>query len=198
MKYPKLFEELIEELKRLPGVGARSAERMAYELLEMDVDKIEKMASTFVKSRMGLKKCSICGIMCENDVCEICQNSLRNGEILCVVASSKDAYAIEKSEEYQGLYHILDGVLSAVNGVGPSDLNIDSLLKRCQLGEIKEIIIATNPNIEGETTALYLAKLLEKFKVVTSRLAYGLSVGGNLDYTDQFTLSKAIQGRRRI
>ena len=198
MKYPLPFEELIESLKKLPGIGLKSAERLAYQILEMDEDEIETFASSLVNAKKSLHRCSVCGQITDEDKCEVCNDLSRDRNTICVVQNPKDAFAIEKAKDYKGLYHVLYGVISAINGVGPSDLNLESLLKRIDDEEIKEVIIATNPTTEGETTALYIAKLLESKDVIVTRIAYGVPMGANLDYTDEFTILKALEGRRKI
>lgn len=198
MKYPVSFEKLVESLARLPGIGTKSAERMAYQIIDMDMKDIQEFASSLVDSKTKIHHCKICGQITENDLCDVCLDSSRDESIICVVQTPKDAFALERAKEYKGKYHILHGVISVTNGTGPSDINISSLIERITNGKVKEIIIATNPNIEGETTAHYIAKILEKYDVVVTRLAYGLPVGGNLDYTDEFTLLKAIEGRKKI
>ncbi len=198
MKYPVSFEKLVESLARLPGIGTKSAERMAYQIIDMDMKDIQEFASSLIDSKTKIHHCKICGQITENDLCDVCLDSSRDESIICVVQTPKDAFALERAKEYKGKYHILHGVISVTNGTGPSDINISSLIERITNGKVKEIIIATNPNIEGETTAHYIAKILEKYDVVATRLAYGLPVGGNLDYTDEFTLLKAIEGRKKI
>lgn len=198
MKLPHSFEELIESLKKLPGVGTKSAERMAYQILNFTEEEVEDFASALISSKKNINRCKICGQITDNEVCDTCLDENRDQSLICVVQNPKDAFALEKAKEFKGTYHILYGVLSAVNGIGPSDLNIESLVKRVEEGNVKEVIIATNPNVEGETTALFLAELLTKYDVAVTRLAYGLPVGGNLDYADEFTLLKAIEGRRKI
>ncbi|MFA6935848.1 MAG: recombination mediator RecR [Bacilli bacterium] len=198
MKYPVSFEKLVESLARLPGIGTKSAERMAYQIIDMDMKDIQEFASSLIDSKTKIHHCKICGQITENDLCDVCLDSSRDESIICVVQTPKDAFALERAKEYKGKYHILHGVISVTNGTGPSDINISSLIERITNGKVKEIIIATNPNIEGETTAHYIAKILEKYDVVVTRLAYGLPVGGNLDYTDEFTLLKAIEGRKKI
>lgn len=198
MKYPKSFEALVESLKKLPGVGLKSAERMAYEILEMDVEDVQQFVDSLVNAKKNLKECEVCGLISETHKCEICTDSNRDQSVICVVQSSKDAYALERAKEYNGLYHVLNGVISVTNGTGPNDINLAALLKRLDSKNLKEVIIATNPNVEGETTALYISKILEKKNLTITRLAYGLPVGGNLDYADDYTLLKALQGRRKI
>ena len=198
MKYPQTFENLINGLKKLPGVGSKSAERMAYQILNMDDEDISKLATSLLDSKEKLTRCKKCGCMSEGDECEICKDATRDTKTLCIVQSTKDVYALEKVKNYNGVYHVLNGVISASMGITPSDLNLNELVNKIEKEEIKEVILATNPNIEGETTALYIAKLLENKNVEVTRLAYGLPVGASLDYADEYTLIKSLQGRRKI
>lgn len=198
MKEMKTLNSLIEHLKNLPSVGAKSAERMAYALLEMDESELSGFAETLMALKKKIHQCPVCGLYTENDLCEICSEPSRNKEILIVVSYQKDVIAFEKLQTFNGIYHVLGGVISATSGIGYDELNIDNLLKRLKTSDIKEIIIATNPTIEGETTALFLAKLMEPFKLKVTRLAYGLPMGGHLDYADALTLSKALDGRTKI
>ncbi len=198
MKYPQTFENLINGLKKLPGVGSKSAERMAYQILNMDDEDITKLATSLLDSKEKLTRCKKCGCMSEGDECEICKDNTRDTKTLCVVQSTKDVYALEKVKNYNGVYHVLNGVISPSLGVTPNDLNLNKLVDRIINDEIKEVILATNPNIEGETTALYIAKLLENKNVEVTRLAYGLPVGASLDYADEYTLIKSLQGRRKL
>lgn len=199
MRYPESFTKLVDHLKKLPGVGKKSAERMAYQIIDMEEDFLKGFAESLIEAKNRLGKCKICGCMCEDELCEICKDESRDKSVICVVQTSKDVYALEKAKDYQGVYHVLNGVISAVNGVSPSDINLYSLIDRVNNGEVNEVIVATNPNIEGESTAQFIAKLLATNpNVQVTRLAYGLPVGGNLDYADEFTLLKAIQGRRKI
>ena len=198
MKYPQTFENLINGLKKLPGVGSKSAERMAYQILNMDDDDIKTLANSLVDSKSKLTRCVKCGCMSEGELCEICKDESRDTHTLCIVQNTKDVYAIEKAKNFNGVYHVLNGVISPSLGVTPNDLNLPELISRIERDEIKEVILATNPNIEGETTALYIAKLLEGKNIEVTRLAYGLPVGASLDYADEFTLIKAMQGRRKL
>lgn len=193
MNYPKEFENLIDSFRRLPGVGYKSAERMAYQYLEMQEEYREKFIES-MKDISKLKKCEICHNLSSSDKCEICSDLNRDGSIICVVQSIKDVYAIEKSNSYKGMYHVLDGVISVKSGKLPEDLNIDSLLNR--LDGVKEVVIATNPNLDGETTALFIAKLLENKNIKVTRLAYGLPMGGNLEYSDDVTIMKSFENRK--
>ena len=194
----KALVRLQESLAKLPSVGKKSAERMAYAMLEMDDEDLKEFSDAIKKLKEKIHFCPICGNITEDEECEICQDENRDKTTLMVVSSPKDIAAFENAEGYRGLYHVLGGTISLSKGKGIEDLNIPSLLKRVDAGEIKEIIIATNPTVDGETTALYLAKLLENKNVNVTRLAYGLPMGGNLDYADALTLAKAIEGRRKI
>lgn len=198
MKELKSLEKLIDSLAKLPSVGRKSAERMAYALLDMPEEDIKEFSDSLLGIKIHIKKCPVCGIYTEDDICEICKDSSRIDESLLVVSSTKDVVAFEKMGKYRGKYHVLGGVLSAAQGVSVDNLNIDSLIKRIERENIKEVILATNPTIEGETTALYIAKLLEDKSIVVSRLAYGLPMGGHLDYADSLTLNRALEGRRKV
>lgn len=198
MKELKSITKLTDSFARLPGVGHKSAEKMAYSVLDMSDEDIMVFADALTNVKKTIHKCPICGSLTEDDICEICKDDTRDKQSIIVVSYPKDVVAFEKLNTYKGKYHVLGGALSAVNGVGIEDLNIDSLFKRIKDDEVKEIIIATNPTLEGETTALYLAKLLEKFDVNVTRLAYGLPMGGHLEYADSLTLSKALEGRKKI
>lgn len=195
--YPKKFETLIEAYRRLPGVGLKTAERYAFQTLEWDEETIDMFIQAMMDVKTGLKQCEVCGNLAENDECDICKDYTRNKHIICVVQSAKDVIAMEKTKEYAGVYHVLNGVISTSKGILPDDINIDSLLERIN-DETSEIIIATNPTVEGETTALYLSKLLDKYKVTVTRIAHGLPMGGHLDYADELTLIKAIEGRKKM
>ena len=198
MKTLKSLERLQESLAKLPSVGKRSAERMAFAMLEMDDEDLNEFADAIKELKEKIHFCKICGCITEDDVCEICADKERDRSTLMVVSSPKDVFAFENTEGYNGLYHVLGGTISLSKGVGVEDLNVDTLVSRVDEGEIKEIIIATNPTVDGETTALYLAKLLKDKPVNVTRLAYGLPMGGHLDYADALTLAKAIEGRRKI
>ncbi len=194
----KSFKRVVDSFKRLPSVGLKSAERMAYSLLSMGNEDVEEFASALLELKNKIHPCPICGIYCEDEICEICSDESRDQTTIVVVSYEKDVAAFERSEKSRFIYHVLNGVLSAVNGVGINDLRIDSLLSRIEEGKITEVILATNPTLEGETTALFLAKLLEKYDVKVTRLAYGLPMGGHLDYTDTLTIEKALEGRTKL
>jgi len=194
----KSVERLTEAFRKLPGVGHKSAEKMAYSVLEMSDENVREFSDALLNLKASVHKCPHCGIYTEHDLCEICADNSRDKCKVIVVSYPKDVFGFEKLGTYDGMYHVLGGVLSAVNGVGVDDLNIASLIQRIKDDDIKEIILATNPTVEGETTALYLAKLLEKSNVKISRLAYGLPMGGHLEYADSLTLAKALEGRKEI
>lgn len=198
MKELKSVTKLIESFSRLPGVGHKSAEKMAYSVLEMSDEDVEMFSEALVELKRNVHHCPICGAYTEDDVCEICNDENRDKTKIIVVSYPKDVASFERLGVYNGRYHVLGGVLSAVNGVGINDLNIDGLEKRIKEDNVQEIIIATNPTTEGETTALYLARILEKDNVNVTRLAYGLPMGGHLEYADSLTLSKALEGRKKI
>ena len=190
--YPKSLQNLIDAFKSLPGVGAKTAERYALCILDQSVEDVEDFASSLLKVKNNIKTCSICGNITEGNICDICANENRKKEYICVVQHPKDIFAIEKTG-YSGYYHVLNGAISTTKGILPDDINIKSLYDR--LEGVNEVIIATNPTLDGETTALYLSKTLKERKVEVTRLAHGLPMGANLDYADELTLIKAMEGR---
>lgn len=194
--YPKTLQILIDELKKLPGVGLKTAERYAFSLLEQNQEEVFRMAQSMVDAKSKLHACSRCGNIAENDLCDICLDPKRNQALICVVQDSKDVLAIEKTQHYTGLYHVLHGVISSAKGIMPDDINIESLMKRLQTHQ--EIILAINPTIEGEMTSLYLAKRLESKDVSVTRLAHGLPMGSHMDYADELTLIHALDGRKKV
>jgi len=198
MKDLKSLNRLLDSFAKLPSVGKKSAERMALAVLEMDEEEVREFAEALTTMKDTIHKCPICGLYTEEEKCEICTDVERDDKTLIVVSSFRDVYAFEKLHSFKGRYHVLGGVLSAVSGVGIDDLNIDSLFKRVEENHINEVILATNPTIEGETTALFLAKMLEGKNVEVTRLAYGLPMGGHVDYADSLTLNKALEGRRKV
>ncbi|MCH5172317.1 MAG: recombination protein RecR [Erysipelotrichales bacterium] len=198
MEKLKSFDKLVEQFKKLPSVGTKSAERMAYSILNWNEEDIKEFANALQDVKNKIHKCPVCGIFTEHEKCEVCSSSSRDTTKLMVVCNQKDALAFENAEAFDGLYHVLGGVLSIQNGVSYEDLAIDSLLERVQNDNIKEIILATEPTIDGETTAQFIAKLLEKYNVSISRLGYGLPMGGHLDYADALTLSKSLEGRTKL
>lgn len=195
--YPKKFENLVENFRKLPGVGLKTAERYAFEAIDWDEEKLQDFIDSMIDIKDGIKVCEVCGNLSERDKCLVCGDIDRNHDVICVVQSPKDVVAMEKTREYTGVYHVLNGVISTSKGIMPEDINIDSLLARIH-DHTQEVIIATNPTVEGETTALYLSKLLEKYNVTVTRIAHGLPMGGHLDYADELTLIKAIEGRKKM
>ena len=195
--YPKSLENLIQCFKTLPGVGAKTAERYAFSILDSTEEEAEFFMKSILDVKSKIKHCSCCGNISEEELCEICADPNRDKSMICVVQESKDILAMEKMKEYTGVYHVMNGALSSTKGIMPEDLNIDNLLKRID-ENIKEVILATNPTMEGETTALYLDKLLKSKDVYVTRIAHGLPMGGHLDYADELTLVKAFEGRKKI
>ena len=198
MEKLKALVRLEESLAKLPGVGKRSAERMAYSLLGMDEEDLNEFSDALKNLKQSIHVCPICGFLTEGENCEICESKEREQDVLMVVSFPKDVISFENAETYHGLYHVLNGVISLGKGGSVEDLNINPLIERAKNQNFREVIIATNPTIEGEATALYIAKLLEPYVGSVTRLAYGLQMGGNLEYTDSLTLSKAIEGRRKL
>ncbi len=194
----KTLLSLIDSFSKLPGIGTKSAERMAYAVLEMKKDDIDQFAKALIDSKNNIHKCKICGLYSEEEVCPICQDKTLDHSTCIVLAYPKDILPFEKMNSFKGVYHCLGGLISPNKGIGPDDLNIASLLNRIKTEGIKEIIIATSPTLEGETTSLYLSKILENENVVVTRLAYGLPMGASIDYADTLTLSKAIEGRKKL
>ncbi|NME44183.1 recombination protein RecR [Faecalicoccus pleomorphus] len=193
--YPNKFENLILAFQNLPGVGRKTAERYAFETLNWEQQKKEEFVNALQVLIDGVDTCKVCGNLSDGDICSICSDQNRNHTLLCVVQSPKDILAIESIQEYKGVYHVLNGVINTSRGILPEDINIDSLVDRIHKDEIKEVILAIDPTVEGETTSLYIEKLIGKDVLVT-RLAYGIPMGGHLDYTDSLTLLKAFQGRK--
>ncbi len=194
--YTKSMQELIEHFKKMPGIGPKSAERMAFYVLKAPKDAMERFSSVIKRVKDTIGFCKKCGNLSEAELCTICSDTRRDKTLVCVVQEPKDLIVIEKSGQYKGTYHVLLGVISPLDGIGPEDLRIKELLGRVKEDKVKEIILATDSDAEGETTALYLSKELKPFKIKMSRIAYGIPVGGNLDYIDQATLIKAFEGRR--
>ncbi|MDR0875676.1 MAG: recombination mediator RecR [Clostridiales Family XIII bacterium] len=197
--YPEALANLVSELAKLPGVGLKTAQRLAFHILSMKDDEAISIANAIVNAKKDLKFCSVCGNLTDVDPCAICEDPSRDRTIFCVVESPKDVVAIERMREYKGLYHVLHGVIAPMAGVGPEDINLESLIHRLAgSDEAAEVIIATNPNIEGEATAMYIARLIKPAGIKVTRIAYGVSIGGDIEYTDDITLAKAIEGRREI
>ncbi len=198
MMYEGAVQDLIDELGRLPGVGPKSAQRIAFHLLASESGDVERLASTLVRVKNDVKFCSICGNVAESEQCRICTDDRRDATVICVVEEPKDVLAVERTREFRGRYHVLGGAISPIDGVGPDDLRIRELLARLRDGVVTELILATDPNLEGEATATYLARLIAPMGLTVSRLASGLPVGGDLEYADEVTLGRAFSGRRRV
>ena len=198
MKELKSINRLIDSFAKLPGVGYKSAEKMAYAVLNMKKEDAEEFSKALSNVHNVVHKCPICGSYTEEEMCEICSDNERNHRQIIVVSNSKDVLAFESLNTFNGVYHVLNGVISSVNGVGPENLRINELLERVKNDNVEEVIIATNPTMEGEVTAMYLAHVLENEKVVVTRLAYGLPMGGHLEYADALTLNKALEGRKKF
>lgn len=196
--YGNPITKLIEELSQLPGIGGKSAQRLAFHIINMPQQKVEILASAIVEAKNNIKYCSNCYNLTDTEVCPICSNPKREIDTIMVVEDPRDMAAYERTKEYKGLYHVLHGAISPMTGIGPQDIKIKELLQRLQLTEIKEVILATNPNIEGEATAMYISKLLKPLNIKTTRIANGVPVGGDLEYVDEVTLSRALEGRREI
>ena len=197
--FPPALEALVEQFARLPGVGTKSAQRLAFYVLSLTEDETANFARAIVEAKKAIHCCPVCQNLTQGDgPCSICASSRRDNGVICVVADPKDVIAMERSREYNGLYHVLHGVISPMNHVGPDDLHIKSLVERVAAGGIEEVIMATNPDTEGEATAMYLARLLKPFGVKITRLAYGIPVGGHLEFADDATLMRALEGRREI
>ena len=197
-QYPKPLARLINEMSKLPGIGTKTAQRLSFYILSLEDKEAEQLASAILTAKKEMKYCSVCGNLTDEDPCAICSDKSRKADTICVVESPKDVMAMERIREYNGLYHVLHGVISPMEGIGPEDINLMSLLKRLQANDIKELIIATNPNIEGEATALYIARLVKPSGIKVSRIAHGIPVGGDLEYADEVTLLKAMEGRREL
>ena len=196
--FPAPLEALVEQFARLPGIGGKSAQRLAFYVLGLSEQEAQTFADAIVTAKKTVTYCPVCRNFTAGGLCPICASPKRDGSTICVVADPRDVVAIERSREYNGRYHVLHGVLSPMNHVGPDDLQIKSLVDRVAKGGIHEVIMATNPDTEGETTAMYLARLLKPFGVKVTRLAYGIPVGGHLEFADDATLMRALEGRREI
>ena len=195
MQYTKPLANLIDFFERFPSIGPKSAQRMALHLLKMPNPEVQKFANLMIEAKEKIHYCSICFNMSQNDPCEICQNSNRDSKTICVVSETKDLLAIEKTNEYNGVYHVLQGVISPLEGIGANDIRIRELLNRISENDIEEIILALNPTVEGEATSLYISKLLKPFDIKISRIAMGLPIGADLEYADEITLTKALECR---
>lgn len=189
---------LIEQFERLPGIGRKTAQRLAFYVLAMPKEKARQFADAILEAHEKIKRCKVCQSLTESELCPICGDESRDRGIICVVESSQDIMAFERTREYHGLYHVLHGLISPMDGVGPDQLTIKELLARMGDGTVKEVVMATNPTVEGEATAMYIARLLKPMGVKVTRLAYGIPIGGNLEYADEVTLYRALEGRSEI
>ena len=198
MNYPKTIINIIECFKKFPGIGEKTAERMALATLNMEEDALELFSKSLKNVKTKIKKCEKCGSLTENELCEICEDDKRNHETMCVVEECKNVILFEKIGSYKGVYHVLEGLISPLEGVNPEDIHIDKLIKRIKDEKIKEVILALKPSIEGETTALYISKMLEKEKVKVSKIAHGIPMGAEIEYIDPLTLEMAMEDRREI
>ena len=197
-QYPKPLARLINEMSKLPGIGSKTAQRLAFYILSLEDKEAEQLAQSILTAKREMRYCSVCGNLTDTDPSSICSDPSRDGTEICVVESPKDVMAMERIREFNGLYHVLHGVISPMDGIGPEDINLMSLLKRLQDSNVKELIIATNPNIEGEATAMYIARLIKPSGIKVTRIAHGIPVGGDLEYADEVTLLKAMEGRREL
>jgi recombination protein RecR len=198
MNYPQTLKNLIECYKKLPGIGEKSAERLALSTLEMDDEVIELFSESIKNLKKRIRRCSICNGLSESEVCDICKDQSRNQSIVCVVEEPKNIISFEKVGTYKGVYHVLDGLISPLDGINPNDININSLINRIEKDKLKEVIIAVKPSIEGETTALYILKKLEGLDVIVSKIAHGIPLGADMEYIDSLTLEMALEDRRKI
>lgn len=198
MYYPEPISKLIDSFTKLPGIGPKTAVRLAFFVLNMKEDDVLNFAKALVSAKRELTHCSTCGNITDEDPCPICKDTSRDASIICVVQDPKDVIAMEKMKDYQGKYHVLHGAISPMDGIGPEDINVPALINRLKDEEVEELILATNPNIEGEATAMYISRLVKPSGIRTTRIAHGLPVGGDLEYADEVTLSKALEGRRDL
>lgn len=196
--YSPSIEKLIENFEKLPSIGHKTAIRLAFHVLDMNKENTDEFINSIVEAKAKLKYCSKCYNISDTDPCQICGSPKRDASYICVVEDVRDVIAMEKTHEFKGVYHVLHGSISPMNGIGPEDIKIKELLERLKDNEIKEIILATNPRVEGEATAIYLSKLIKPLGIKVTRIAHGIPVGGDLEYTDEVTLSKALEGRREL
>lgn len=196
--YASPVAKLIEEFEKLPGIGHKTAQRLAFHVLDLSEEKAMNLSTAIREAKLKTKYCSTCNNLTDADQCNICKNNSRDLSTICVVEDPRDVVAMERTREFKGRYHVLHGAISPMEGIGPEDIKLKELLLRIRDGDVKEIILATNPNIEGEATAMYISKLLKPLGIKTTRIAHGIPVGGDLEYADEVTLAKALEGRREI
>ena len=197
-RFPASLEKLIDKFAMLPGIGRKSAQRLAFYILSLSDDEVNSFSDAIIDAKRNIHLCSVCNNLTENDICSVCSSEMRDHGTICVVSDPKDVLSIERGKEYNGTYHVLHGVLSPMNHIGPDDIKIKELLIRIAENDISEVIMATNPDTEGEATAMYISKLIKPFNVKVSRLAYGIPVGSNLEFADDATLNRAIEGRTEM
>ena len=198
MRYIEPMAKLIEHFRALPGIGSKTAVRLAYHILDMEPAQAKALAQAIIEAKEKIGYCSICFNLTDTDPCAICSSPARDHSTICVVEQPKDVVAMERMRDYKGVYHVLHGSISPMNGIGPDDIKIKELLARLMDGSVKEVILATNPRVEGEATAMYLSKLIKPLGIKVTRIAHGIPVGGDLEYTDEITLTKALEGRREL
>ncbi len=192
------LSKLVEQFERMPGIGHKTAQRMAFHVMGLTKEQAQDFAQAILDAKEKIRCCQVCQNLSDVPVCSICSNESRDHKVICVVEDPRDVMAFEKTREYEGLYHVLHGVISPMDGIGPEQLRIKELLSRVNSGEVEEVIMATNPTVEGEATAMYLSRLLKPMGIKVTRLAYGIPVGGNLEYADEVTLSRALEGRSKL
>ncbi len=197
MIYPQSIMKLIDEFSKLPGIGSKTAQRLAFHVLKMEKSSVNRLSEALIEAKEKTRYCSTCGNLTDKDPCMICSNKSRNPQVICVVEDARDVIAMERTREFSGLYHVLQGAISPLSGIGPDDIKIKELVTRIT-PDVKEVILATNPNVEGEATAMYIARLLKPLGVKVTRIAHGIPVGGDLEYTDEVTITRALEGRREL
>ena len=196
--YSPSIEKLIESFEKLPSIGHKTAVRLAFHMLDLNEERTNEFIQSIINAKKNLKFCSTCFNISDTDPCPICSSPRRDSHVICVVEDVRDILAMERTNEFKGVYHVLHGSISPMNGIGPEDIKIKELLQRLEANDVKEIILATNPRVEGEATAIYLSKLIKPFGIKCTRIAHGIPVGGDLEYTDEITLSQALEGRREL
>lgn len=197
-QYAKPLAQLITELSKLPGIGGKSAQRLAFHILALEDREAMALAEAISDAKKNMKYCSVCGNLTDVDPCAYCSDESRDPSVICVVETPRDVSAVERIREFRGMYHVLHGAISPMDGIGPEDINLKSLILRLQDERVKEVILATNPNIEGEATAMYISRLIKPAGIKVSRIAHGIPVGGDLEYADEVTLAKALEGRKEL
>ena len=196
--YSPSIEKLIESFEKLPSIGHKTAIRLAFHMLDMNQERTDEFISSILEAKKNLRYCSHCFNISDTDPCQICSSPKRDSSIICIVEDVRDVIAMERTHEFKGVYHVLHGSISPMNGIGPEDIKIKELLARLMDGQVKEVILATNPRVEGEATAMYISKLIKPLGIKATRIAHGIPVGGDLEYTDEITLMKALEGRREL